>query len=97
MGAYDGIRSDIIYDERFKKTQWAADFNHGLGTSLSTALMFNPAKDAGQHDVEKLVRSWADSRGHAVDSDWTKYYVHAGQDDYAHGRDRTLSTLRADR
>ncbi|WP_433451926.1 hypothetical protein ACQPXS_27575 [Streptomyces sp. CA-142005] len=52
---------------------------------------------AGQHDVEKLVRSWADSRGHAVDSDWTKYYVHAGQDDYAHGRDRTLSTLRADR
>ncbi|MGM9467305.1 hypothetical protein [Streptomyces murinus] len=137
MGAYDGIRSDIVYDERFKKTQWAADFNHGLGTSLSTALMFNPAKlvspvgdisqkaldvwvyesnkehvaeanlaateqnaktyDAGQHDVEKMVRSWADSRGHAVDSDWTKYYVHAGQDDYAHGRDRTLSTLRADR
>ncbi|WP_030345422.1 hypothetical protein [Streptomyces sp. NRRL S-1022] len=137
MGAYDGIRSDIIYDERFKKTQWAADFNHGLGTSLGTALMFNPVKDlspvgdltsktldvwtyesnkehtaeanlaateqnaktydAGQHDVEKLVRSWADSRGHAIDSDWTKYYVHAGQNDYEHGRDRTLSTLRADR
>ncbi|MFE0382704.1 hypothetical protein ACFW1F_01255 [Streptomyces bungoensis] len=137
MGAYDGIRSDIVYDERFKKTQWAADFNHGLGTSLSTALMFNPVSDlspvgdlsqrtldvwayesnkehvseanleateknaktydAGQHDVEKLVRAWADSRGHAVDSDWTKYYVHAGQDDYEHGRDRTLSTLRADR
>ncbi|MET8766091.1 hypothetical protein [Streptomyces sp. NPDC004658] len=137
MGAYDGIRSDIIYDERFKKTQWAADFNHGLGTSLSTALMFNPVKDlspvgdltsktldvwtyesnkehtaeanlaateqnaktydAGQHDVEKLVRAWADSRGHAIDSDWTKYYVHAGQNDYEHGRDRTLSTLRADR
>ncbi|MEU3418183.1 hypothetical protein AB0F39_06490 [Streptomyces murinus] len=137
IGAYDGVRSDVVYDERFKKTQWAADFNHGLGTSLSTALMFNPVKDlspvgdlsqkaldvwayesnkehvaeanlaateqnaktydAGQHDVEKLVRSWADSRGHAVDSDWTKYYVHAGQDDYAHGRDRTLSTLRADR
>jgi hypothetical protein len=137
MGAYDGVRSDIIYDERFKKTQWAADFNHGLGTSLSTALMFNPVSDlspvgdlasrtldvwsyesnkehvaeanlaateqnaktydAGQHDVEKLVRAWADSRGHAVDSDWTKYYVHAGQNDYEHGRDRTLSTLRADR
>ncbi|MEU3826183.1 hypothetical protein AB0F36_12805 [Streptomyces sp. NPDC029080] len=137
MGAYDGIRSDIIYDERFKKTQWAADFNHGLGTSLSTALMFNPVSDlspvgdlasktldvwsyesnkehvaeanlaateanaktydAGQHDVEKLVRAWADSRGHTVDSDWTKYYVHAGQNDYEHGRDRTLSTLRADR
>ncbi|MEU4038370.1 hypothetical protein [Streptomyces collinus] len=53
--------------------------------------------DAGQHDVEKLVRAWADSRGHAVDSDWTKYYVHAGQNDYEHGRDRTLSMLRADR
>ncbi|MEU6664624.1 hypothetical protein [Streptomyces sp. NPDC046727] len=137
MGAYDGIRSDIIYDERFKKTQWAADFNHGIGTSLGTALLFNPVKDlspvgdltskaidvwayesnkehtaeanleateqnaktydAGQHDVEKLVRAWADSRGHAIDSDWTKYYVHAGQNDYEHGRDRTLSTLRADR
>ncbi|MFJ9814016.1 hypothetical protein ACIRU3_01850 [Streptomyces sp. NPDC101151] len=137
MGAYDGIRSDIIYDERFKKTQWAADFNHGLGTSLSTALVFNPVKDlspvgdlstkaldvwayesnkehvaeanlaateanaktydAGQHDVDKMVRAWADSRGHAVDSDWTKDYVHAGQNDYEHGRDRTLSTLRADR
>ncbi|MEU0006500.1 hypothetical protein ABZ079_20055 [Streptomyces sp. NPDC006314] len=137
MGAYDGIRSDIIYDERFKKTQWAADFNQGLGTSFGTALLFNPVKDlspvgdltskaldvwvyesnkehvaeanlaateqnaktydAGQHDVEKLVRAWADSRGHAVDSDWTKYYVHAGQNDYEHGRDRTLSTLRADR
>ncbi|WP_432154076.1 hypothetical protein [Streptomyces tricolor] len=137
MGAYDGIRSDIIYDERFEKTQWAADFNHGIGTALGTALLFNPVKDlspvgdltnkaidvwayesnkehtaeanlaateqnaktydAGQHDVEKLVRAWADSRGHGIDSDWTKYYVHAGQNDYEHGRDRTLSTLRADR
>ncbi|CAL9299626.1 hypothetical protein [Streptomyces sp. SudanB182_2057] len=137
MGSYDGIRSDIIYDERFDKTQWAADFNHGIGTGLGTALIFNPVKDispvgdlsqkaidvwayesnkehvaeanlaateknaktfdAGQHDVEKLVRAWASSRGHAVDSDWTKYYVHAGQNDYEHGRDRTLGTLRADR
>jgi hypothetical protein len=137
MGAYDGIRSDIIFDERFKKTQWAADFNHGIGTGFSTALLFNPVADispvgdvtskaidvwayesnkehtaeanleatednartydAGQNDVEKMVRAWGDSRGHGIDSDWTKYYLHAGQTDYAHGRDRTLNVLRSDR
>lgn len=42
MGAYDGVRADIIFAERFNKTQWAADFNHGLSSSLSTALMFKP-------------------------------------------------------
>ncbi|MFF5297735.1 hypothetical protein ACFY5F_00080 [Streptomyces sp. NPDC013161] len=137
MGAYDGIRSDVIFDERFKKTQWAADFNHGIGASLSTALMFNPVSDlgpvgdlatrtvdvwayesnkehvaeanlaatqqnaetydAGQHDVEHLVRAWANSRGHGIDSDYTQYFVHAGQDQYDFGRDHTLNTLRSDR
>ncbi|MDR3082092.1 MAG: hypothetical protein LBV60_14410 [Streptomyces sp.] len=137
MGAYDGIRSDIIFDERFKKTQWAADFNHGIGTGFSTALMFNPVADispagditskaidvwayesnkehtaeanleatrenaktydAGQRDVDRIVRAWGDSRGHDIDSDWTKSFVHVGQDEYAHGRDRTLNTLRSDR
>ncbi|MEV0266282.1 hypothetical protein AB0I49_33745 [Streptomyces sp. NPDC050617] len=137
MGAYDGIRSDIIYDDRFKKTQWAADFNHGIGTSFSTALLFNPvadvtpagtlasqaidawtyesnkehvaeanleateknaeAYDAGQRDVEKMVRAWADSRGHGIDSDWTKFHVHAGQDQYGKGRDDALRYLRPDR
>ena len=137
MGAYDGIRSDVIFDERFKKTQWAADFNHGIGASLSTALMFNPVSDlgpvgdlatrtvdvwayesnkehvaeanlaatqqnaetydAGQHDVEHLVRAWANSRGHDIDSDYTQYFVHAGQDQYDFGRDHTLNTLRSDR
>lgn len=42
MGAYDGVRSDIIFDKRFNKTQWAADFNHGIGTSFGTALLFQP-------------------------------------------------------
>jgi hypothetical protein len=137
MGAYDGVRSDVIFDERFKKTQWAADFNHGLGTSLSTALMFNPVSDlspvgdlatktvdvwayesnkehvaeanlaatqknaetydAGQHDVEHLVRAWANSRGHGIDSDYTQFFVHAGQDQYDFGRNHTLNTLRSDR
>lgn len=137
MGAYDGVRSDVIFDERFKKTQWAADFNHGLGTSLSTALMFNPVSDlspvgdlatktvdvwayesnkehvaeanlaatqknaetydAGQHDVEHMVRAWANSRGHGIDSDYTQFFVHAGQDQYDFGRNHTLNTLRSDR
>ncbi|MFE2729538.1 hypothetical protein [Streptomyces sp. NPDC059349] len=137
MGAYDGIRSDVIFDERFDKTQWAADFNHGIGTGFSTALMFNPVADlspvgdltskaidvwayesnkehtaeanveateknaktydAGLHDVDHMVRAWADSRGHGIDSDWTKSFVHAGQDQYDLGRNRTLDTLRADR
>ncbi|NEB81493.1 hypothetical protein G3I40_40725 [Streptomyces sp. SID14478] len=137
MGAYDGVRSDVIFDERFEKTQWAADFNHGIGTGFSTALLFNPVADitpvgdvtskaidvwayesnkehtaeanveattenaktydAGQRDVDRMVRAWGDSRGHGIDSDWTKSFVHVGQDQYAHGRDRTLDTLRADR
>jgi hypothetical protein len=137
MGAYDGIRSDVIFDERFKKTQWVADFNHGIGASLSTALMFNPVSDlspvgdlatrtvdvwayesnkehvaeanlaatqqnaetydAGQHDVEHLVRAWANSRGHDIDSDYTQFFVHAGQDQYDFGRNHTLNTLRSDR
>ncbi|MFD0027189.1 hypothetical protein ACFVJK_02855 [Streptomyces sp. NPDC127172] len=137
MGAYDGIRSDVIFDERFNKTQWAADFNHGISTGFSTALMFNPVADlapvgdltskaidvwayesnkehtaeanveateknaktydAGLHDVDHMVRAWADSRGHGIDSDWTKSFVHAGQDQYDLGRNRTLDTLRADR
>ncbi|MFI0807362.1 hypothetical protein [Streptomyces echinatus] len=137
MGAYDGVRADIIFDERFNKTQWAADFNHGISSSLSTALMFNPVADlspvgdaanravdvwtyesnkehtaeanlkatddnvklyaAGQHDVEKMVRMWGHSRGHEIDSEWTKQWVHTGQGDYDYGRDRALDVLRADR
>ncbi|MFI9255960.1 hypothetical protein [Streptomyces sp. NPDC053069] len=139
MGAYDGVRADVIFDERFNKTQWAADFNHGLSNSLSTALMFKPknaeflgvAGDAatraldlytyesnkehvaeanlkateqnvklyaaGQHDVENMVRMWSHSRGNDIDSDWTKQYVHVGQQDYNYGRDRALDVLRADR
>ncbi|MCH0567049.1 hypothetical protein [Streptomyces sp. MUM 2J] len=137
MGAYDGVRADIIFDERFHKTQWAADFNHGIGTAYSTALMFNPVSDlspvgdlgskmidmwayesnkehtaeanikatddnvklyaAGQHDVEKLVRAWGNSRGHDINSEWTKHLVHTGQGDYDWGRDRALDVLRADR
>ncbi|MGF1235799.1 hypothetical protein ACQSME_00870 [Streptomyces sp. 2-6] len=139
MGAYDGVRADIVFDERFNKTQWAADFNHGLSNSLSTALMFKPkgieflgpAGDAatraldvytyesnkehvaeanlkatednvklyaaGQHDVEDMVRMWGQSRGHDVNSEWTKQYVHVGQQDYNYGRDRALDVLRADR
>ncbi|MET9362591.1 hypothetical protein ABZX93_16970 [Streptomyces sp. NPDC006632] len=137
IGAYDGIRADIIYDERFKKTQWAADFNHGLGTSLSTALMFNPVSDlspvgdlatksldlwtyesnkehtaeanlaateenaktydAGQRDVEHMVRQWAQSRGHDIDSSYTQSVLQDGQSSYSDGRNYALDHLRADR
>ncbi|MBN0048244.1 hypothetical protein JS756_29870 [Streptomyces actuosus] len=137
MGAYDGVRSDVIFDERFHKQQWAADFNHGISTAYSTALMFNPVADlspagdlgakaidvwayesnkehvaeanveateknaktydAGLHDVEHMVRAWGDSRGHGIDSEWTKSFVHSGQDQYDWGRNHTLDTLRADR
>ncbi|MEU8974744.1 DUF6571 family protein [Streptomyces monashensis] len=139
MGAYDGVRADIIFGERFNKTQWSADFNHGLSSSLSTALMFKPKKPeflgmagdmatraldlytyesnkehiaeanlkatednvklyaAGQHDVENMVRMWGQSRGNDINSDWTKQYVHVGQQDYNYGRDRALDVLRADR
>ncbi|MCX5382642.1 hypothetical protein [Streptomyces sp. NBC_00083] len=137
VGAYDGVRADIIFDERFKKTQWAADFNHGIGTSLGTALMFNPVADlspvgdlatksvdvwtyesnkehtaeanlaatdanaksydAGQRDVDHMVRMWGQSRGHDIDSDYTKYFLHAGQDQYDLSRNDSLRYLRADR
>ncbi|MFD7611646.1 hypothetical protein [Streptomyces sp. NPDC059828] len=137
IGSYDGIRSDIIFDERFKKTQWAADFNQYASIGYGTALKFNPIADiapagdlvgkaidawvyesnkahtaeanleatmenaktyeAGQNDVENIVRAWGDSRGHGIDSDWTKSFVHDGQDAYGHGRDRALLALRADR
>ncbi|MCX3058709.1 DUF6571 family protein [Streptomyces beihaiensis] len=137
MGAYDGVRSDVFFDKRFHMQQWAADFNHGLGTSYNTAMMFNPVSDlspagdlgakaidvwayesnkehvaeavtkateanakrydSGLHDVEHMVRAWGDSRGHGIDSDWTKSFVHSGQDQYDWGRNHTLDTLRADR
>ncbi|NGO75147.1 hypothetical protein G6045_05540 [Streptomyces sp. YC504] len=136
IGAYDGIRSDIIFDERFKKTQWAADFNQGVSTGFGTAMLFNPTStgpagdltskmldvwiyesnkehtaeanleatrenaktyDAGMRDVNNMVRAWGDSRGHGIDSDWTKSLLYAGQDQYDWGRDHTLNTLRADR
>ncbi|MFF4185477.1 hypothetical protein ACFYZ9_19995 [Streptomyces sp. NPDC001691] len=137
MGSYDGVRADIIFDERFKKTQWAADFNHGIGTSLSTALMFNPVSDlspvgdlatksvdiwtyesnkehtaeanleateanaktydAGQRDVDHMVRMWAQSRGHDLDSDYTKYFLHVGQDEYGTSRNDSMRFLRPDR
>ncbi|MEU6216772.1 hypothetical protein ABZ845_04520 [Streptomyces sp. NPDC047022] len=51
----------------------------------------------GRNDVDKLVRAWADSRGRAVDGDWTKHFVHVGQDAYGHGRDRSLMEIRSDR
>ncbi|GGT92676.1 hypothetical protein [Streptomyces violascens] len=137
IGGYDAIRSDIIFDERFKKTQWAADFNHGIGSSLSTALMFNPVSslspvgdaatkavdlwtyesnkehtaeanlaatsenaktyEAGQRDAEHMVRLWGQSRGHDIDSDYTKFILRGAQDEYDKGRNGTLIYLRADR
>ena len=133
MGSYDGVRADIIFDERFKKTQWAADFSHGIGTSLGTALMFNPVSrlgpvgdlatksvdiwtyesnkkhtaeatvanaktyDAGQRDVDHMVRMWSQSRGHDLNSDYTKYFLHAGQDEYSISRDDSMRYLRPDR
>ncbi|MEU3371454.1 hypothetical protein ABZ734_13375 [Streptomyces sp. NPDC006660] len=137
MGSYDGVRADIIFDERFKKTQWAADFNHGIGTALSTALMFNPVSDldpvgnlatksvdiwtyesnkehtaeanleatvanaktydAGQRDVDHMVRMWSQSRGHDLNGDYTKYFLHAGQDEYSISRDDSMRFLRPDR
>ncbi|WP_438294019.1 hypothetical protein [Streptomyces sp. HUAS TT7] len=137
IGAYDGIRSDIIFDQRFQKTQWAADFNHGIGTSLGTALMFNPVSslspvgdlatksvdlwtyesnkehtaeanlaatkenamtyDAGQRDVEHMIRQWAQSRGHDIDSNYTQSAIQDGQNSYSDGRNYALLHLRSDR
>ncbi|MBL1096621.1 hypothetical protein [Streptomyces coffeae] len=136
IGAYDGVRSDIIFDERFNKTQWAADFNQGLSTSLNTALMFKPDSlagagdltskvidvwvyesnkdhvaeanvtatnknaetyDAGLNDVEHMVRAWGNSRGHDIDSDYTKFFLHDSQEAYDFGRNRALDTFRSDR
>ncbi|MFI0975625.1 DUF6571 family protein [Streptomyces sp. NPDC021093] len=40
LGAYDGVRSDVVFDKRFNNTQWANDFNHALTTSSGAALTF---------------------------------------------------------
>lgn len=43
MGAYDGVRADIVFDEKFKKTQWSNDFNHAASLA-SVPLDFSPTK-----------------------------------------------------
>jgi hypothetical protein len=55
VGAYDGVRSDVVFDERFKNTQWAADFNHALTTTTGAALNFVPAQHAVTGDLANRV------------------------------------------
>ncbi|WP_143076737.1 hypothetical protein [Streptomyces sp. MUSC 14] len=74
MGAYDGVRADIIFGERFNKTQWAADFNHGLSSSPSTAPMFKPKNveflgPAGDVDSRAIdLYTYASSKEHIAEA-----------------------------
>ncbi|NGO69229.1 DUF6571 family protein [Streptomyces boncukensis] len=43
MGAYDGVRADVIFDDKYKKTVWSADFNHAASLT-SVGLDFTPTK-----------------------------------------------------
>ncbi|MGY1440109.1 DUF6571 family protein [Streptomyces reniochalinae] len=55
LGAYDGVRADIIFDERFKKQTWANDFNTAATTVPGYALQFTGAYTPAADAANRLV------------------------------------------
>lgn len=136
LGMYDGVRADVLFDDRDKKIQWERDFNNALtsvtsigpkfvsnnaaafGSEIlyriirteSHGIMWDRIKEAnldasvenakqftaGQKEVDSMVANWAETRGHAKDSDYTKDLIGIGQTKHAEGRNQALIHLRAD-
>lgn len=55
LGAYDGVRADVVFDKRFDNIQWANDFNHALTGSSGAVLNFTPEKMAVPGDLANRV------------------------------------------
>ncbi|MEC4019180.1 hypothetical protein [Streptomyces sp. H27-D2] len=55
LGAFDGVRADIVFDERFDKIQWTNDFNHAVTAVPGAALNFVPTKYIATGDIANRI------------------------------------------
>ncbi|POX37385.1 hypothetical protein C3486_28655 [Streptomyces sp. Ru73] len=84
FGFYDGVTSDVLYDKRDAKIQWARDLNHHVTSTSGTALNFIPSSP-------KAVPVLGDAANRILDFgmyDWTKETIaeagaQAGKEDRA--------------
>lgn len=55
MGAYDGVRADIVFDKRYDSQTWANDFNTAVTTAPGYALNFTGAYTPAADAVNRLI------------------------------------------